>query len=118
MKRYRPTEKIVDVYVSIHGDPEPIPHGFWGTTGYSLCSEVLILMDKTKSRENKYFVGNFRHKMYWLERSEFLKLTIEEEISVQSSLIPGVFDITGQRWCCVIWDRVQLHITKHMNCLK
>lgn len=97
MKRYRPTEKIVDVYVSIHGDPEPIPHGFWGMTGYSLCSEVLILMDKTKSRENKYFVGNFRHKMYWLERSEFLKLTIEEEISVQSSLIPGVFDITGQR---------------------
>lgn len=54
-------------------------------------------MDKTKSRENKYFVGNFRHKMYWLERSEFLKLTIKKEISVQSSLIPGVFDLTGQR---------------------
>lgn len=97
MKRYSSTENIVDVYVSIPGDPEPVPHGFWGTTGYSLCSDVLILMDKTKSRENKYFVGNFRHKIYWLEHSEFLKLTIEEEISIYSRLIPGVFDLTGQR---------------------
>lgn len=96
MKKYRSTENIVDVYGSIRGVPKPIPHGFWGTTGYSLCSEVLLLMDKTKSRENQYFVGNFRHKMYWLEHSEFLKLTIEE-FSVQSSLIHEVFDLTGHR---------------------
>lgn len=97
MKKYKSTENIVDVYVSIHGGPEPIPHGFWGTTGYSLCSEVLLLMDKAKSRENQYSVGNFRHKMCWLEHSEFLKLTIEEDFSVQSSLIREVFDLTGQQ---------------------
>lgn len=54
-------------------------------------------MDKAKSRENQYFVGNFRHKMCWLEHSEFLKLTIEEDFSVQSSLIREVFDLTGQQ---------------------
>lgn len=47
MKRYRPTEKIVDIYVSIHGGPRQSPMDSEEMTGYSLCSEVLILMDKT-----------------------------------------------------------------------